>query len=257
MNRRHGSKYRARDGKDDPFKQEGQSVPVTAVREPGINIAAVELAGVVSSGLQAERVPPVVKRYADVHPHKGSEAQESRELECERDVRVKRRLCKRSELFIHHREDEQDGEVAGQEMCFPEKVHQGNVSRLEEKTAPAEPERADCIPGCEARVESTPHVSQGLSVSCNAGVQPVTEACVWQVAGDIALACWGVDDAGDEAAVCVEVAFQHHVHILADRGRVAVPAADSICEHKRKGVDRGWDGDGGVRIHGGQAGEAP
>lgn len=258
MDRRHRPEDRACDGKHNPLKKEGPPVPGPPIRESSIiDIAAVELDRIVPSSLQADRVPPVVERDADIHPHKGREAQEPRELECECDVRVKRRLCKRGELFIHHRENEQDGEVAGEEVRFPEKMHQGNVSRLEEKTAPAEPDRADCVSRCKARVESTPHVSQGLSISCNAGVQRAAEAGVWQVAGDIALACWGVDDAGDEAAVCLEVALEHHVHVLSDGGGVAVPAAHSVCEHKREGVDGGWDGDGGVRVHGGQAGEAP
>lgn len=258
MDRRHRPEDRACDWKDNPFKKEGPPVPGPPIRESSIiDIAAVELDRIVPASLQADRVPPVVERDADIHPHKGREAQEARELECECDVRVKRRLCKRGELLIHHRENEQDGEVAGEEVRFPEKMHQGNMSRLEEKTAPAEPDRADCVSRCKARVESTPHVSQGLSVPRDAGVQRATEAWVWQVAGDIALACWGVDDAGDEAAVCLEVALEHHVHVLSDRGGIAVPAAHSVCEHKREGVDGGWDGDGGVRVHGGQAGEAP
>ncbi len=257
MNRRHGTKDRARDGEDNPLTKEGQPVPGPAIREPSIDIAAAELGRIVPSSLQTDRVPPVVKRYADIHPHKGCKAQKASELECECDVRVKRRLCERGELFIYHRENEQDGEVTRQEVRFPEKMHQRNMPRLGEKTAPAEPDPADCISRCEARVESPPHVSQGLSVACNAGVHRATEPWARQVARDIALACRGVDDARDEAAACLEVALEHHVHVLSDRGGVAVPAADSICKHKREGVDGRWDGDGRVRVHGGQAGKAP
>ena len=146
--------------------------------------------------------------------------------------------------------------MARHKVRFPEKLEEGEVPRAQKETPLVEAEVAHCATCCETRVQSSPHVSQGLTVSGEESIDctaPATNA----VARDIALAGRNVDHARDDIACGLEVALEQHMHVLADSGWISVPSTDLFGQGQWERVDGGGDGDPGARVHGGQASEAP
>lgn len=146
--------------------------------------------------------------------------------------------------------------MTGHKVCFPEKFEEGKVTRAQEETPLVKTEVAHCATRCEARVQSSPHMAQGLAVPGEEGIN-CTAPATTAVSGNIALAGGDVDHARDDIAGCLEVALEQHVHVLTDCGRVRVPSTDLLSHGEWQRVDGGGNGDPGTGVHGGQAGEAP
>lgn len=97
--------------------------------------------------------------------------------------------------------------MAGHKVRFPEKLEEGKVPRAQEETPLVEAEVAHCAARCETRVQSSPHVSQGLTVPGEKSID-CTAPAKTAVGGDIALAGRDVDHAGDDIACCLEIALE-------------------------------------------------
>lgn len=146
--------------------------------------------------------------------------------------------------------------MTGHEMRFPHKLEEGKVPGTQEETPLVEAEVAHSATRCESRVQSSPHVSQGLAIPSEKCIDCTTPAPT-TVSGDIALAGRDMDYARDHIACCLEVALEQHVHVFADGSGIGIPSTDLLGHGEWEGVHGGGDGDPGAWVHSGQAGEPP
>lgn len=201
------------------------------------------------------RVPPVVQRQADVHPHERHEPQHPRKPERPRQHRVD--LRRRRHKRVDRREQQQDREMARQEMRLPQQMEQHQVPRPQAHARlPLARQPAQALPHRKPRVQRSPHVPQGLAIPRHAGRQRTPPALA-VVARDVALAGRGVDHPRNDVPARGEVAFEQHVHVLANRRGIPIPPTNLLREDQGQRIDRRGDRDGASGIHGRQSGKSP
>lgn len=135
------------------------------------------------------------------------------------------------------------------------------MSEAEEETPAVETEVAYRAAGCEARVQRSPHVSEGLTVARLASVHGLAElrprsltlgrwCCAGVVTRNITLASRNINNPRNQIPCRLKVTLQQHVHVLADSRGIAIPSANPFRQRQRQRVHGCRDGDARAWVHG-------
>lgn len=199
-------------------------------------------------------MPASVHGKVDVHADKRESPQQTGKPKCPCHGRV--HLGGWNAEFIEDGENQQDGEVAGQKVCLPQQMDDGDIAQPWKQTPATKTKIDRHLPCCESCIECSPHVSQTLSIASKERLYLAPPAAAL-VARHIALTRRHGDHARNDVSLRAKITLEQHVQVFADRRWVAIPPANSFHQRERQRINRRRKRQPRARIHGRQACEPP